>query len=60
MTEIRSKQLFYYSIIGDSSNFVSVNMELDEQIDDVYMKYAIREASKRFPHLQVRLVPRGN
>lgn len=33
MTEIRSKQLFYYSIIGDSSNFVSVNIELDEQID---------------------------
>lgn len=60
MTEIKSNQLFYYSITEDCSNFVSINIELNGQIDNECMKRAIGAVSKQFPYLQVRLVPREN
>ena len=55
MAEIKSNKIFYYSITNDSSSFVSVNMELDEPIEHARMACAVKEASKWFPYLQVRL-----
>lgn len=56
MQEILFNQLYYYSLVNDTSNFVTINVELDEKIDDGCMEKAIKRAAKRFPYFQMKLV----
>lgn len=56
MQDILFNQVYFYSLVNDTSNFVTIQIELDEKIDDECMEKAIKRAAKRFPYFQVKLV----
>lgn len=56
MQEIKSNEVFYYSIMDDKSSFCAIRLELDEQIELSCMERAVKKAAGRFPYFQVKLV----